>query len=127
MVKLIIILLFGVVDLLSQNLNINGYIADTTGTPLPGVNVTLIGTNLGTASDFNGRFSIKNLKPGKYSIEFSFIGYKTKTFIDLLLNEKSISINVILRQQLLESEQVITSASKYEQKIAVSSRKCSIN
>jgi iron complex outermembrane receptor protein len=118
MVKLIIILLFGVVDLLSQNLNINGYIADTSGTPLPGVNVTLIGTNLGTASDFNGRFSIKNLKPGKYSIEFSFIGYKTKTFIDLLLNEKSISINVILRQQLLESEQVITSASKYEQKIA---------
>jgi hypothetical protein len=64
--KLITIFVLCVVALLPQSLSINGYIADTTGTPLPGVNVTLIGTNLGTAADFNGRFSIKNLKPGVY-------------------------------------------------------------
>ncbi len=43
---------------------------------LPGVTVLIKGTSFGTASDANGKFIIKNIKPGEYAIEISYIGYK---------------------------------------------------
>jgi outer membrane receptor for ferrienterochelin and colicins len=91
---------------------------DSTGTSLPGVNVTLVGTSLGEATDANGRFSIKRLKPGMYSIAFSYIGYKTKVIRDQEVREKSVTLRVILQQQPIESDQVVTSASRYAQKIS---------
>lgn len=43
---------------------------------LPGVTVLIKGTSFGTATDANGKFQIKNIKPGEYAIEISYIGYK---------------------------------------------------
>ena len=37
---------------------ISGAITDETGSPLPGVNVLVVGTSNGTQSDFDGNFSI---------------------------------------------------------------------
>ena len=42
---------------------------------LIGVNVLLKGTSLGAVTDVNGKFVIKNVKPGEYSVEVSYIGY----------------------------------------------------
>jgi hypothetical protein len=44
---------------------------------LPGVTITLEGTNIGVAADINGHFLISNLKPGKYKIKASYISYNT--------------------------------------------------
>ena len=43
---------------------------------LIGVTVLVKGTSLGTATDGNGQFTIRGIKPGEYSIELSYIGYK---------------------------------------------------
>ena len=59
--------------------NINGKIIDKkTKEPLIGVNVLLNGGG-GTATDFNGDFSLKLNKSGdkKYNITFKYIGYKS--------------------------------------------------
>lgn len=45
------------------------------GTDLIGVSVIIKGTSLGAASDENGKFIIRNIKPGTYDIEVSYIGY----------------------------------------------------
>lgn len=42
---------------------------------LIGVNVLLKGTSLGAVTDVNGKFAIKNVKPGEYNVEISYIGY----------------------------------------------------
>ncbi len=47
---------------------------------LIGVSVLIKGTSFGAATDVNGKFSIKNIKPGEYSIEVTYIGY-TKVLI----------------------------------------------
>ena len=47
------------------------------GEPLPFANVIIKGTSFGTTSDMNGLYSLGNLKPGNYTIVFSFIGYET--------------------------------------------------
>ena len=73
-----LILLF----LLSQTIfagttgKISGIITDETGEPMPGVNVMIVGTTMGAASDINGEYFILNIPPGTYSIRATMVGYK---------------------------------------------------
>ena len=48
----------------------------TTGDSLPGVSVVIKGTTRGTSTDFDGKFSLPNVKSGDVVI-FSSIGYKS--------------------------------------------------
>jgi outer membrane receptor protein involved in Fe transport len=60
-----------------QKATITGVITDQrTGETLIGVNVLVKGTYYGAASDVNGRFTIRDVNPGQYTLELSFIGYK---------------------------------------------------
>ena len=62
----------------AQNSSIQGKIIDeTSGEPLIGASVIIVGTGLGAAADFDGNFLISNIKPGKYTIKASFISYRT--------------------------------------------------
>ncbi|WP_109434359.1 MULTISPECIES: TonB-dependent receptor [Aquimarina] len=45
--------------------------------PLPFANVLIKGTTKGTTTDFDGLYTIDNLEPGTYTVEFSFVGYET--------------------------------------------------
>ena len=45
---------------------------------IPVANIIIEGTNIGTTSDFDGKFEIKGLNAGTYNVQISFISYKTK-------------------------------------------------
>ncbi len=66
----------------AQNVgSISGKITDAkTGESLIGVNIILKGTYYGAATDINGNFRINNIQAGTYTIEVSYIGYKTVQF-----------------------------------------------
>ncbi|WP_201983461.1 SusC/RagA family TonB-linked outer membrane protein [Hymenobacter rubidus] len=55
---------------------VTGRVTDDKGEGLPGVTVLVKGTNLGTNTDMDGKFSI-NVPEGA-TLVFSFVGYKTK-------------------------------------------------
>jgi TonB-dependent starch-binding outer membrane protein SusC len=56
---------------------VNGTITGEENEPLPGVNIIVKGTSMGTTSDANGRYSIE--VPGENAVlVFSFIGYQTQ-------------------------------------------------
>ena len=56
---------------------IQGMVIDKiTGEKLPGVNVIIIGTAYGSATDKNGEYFILQVPPGEYTVKFSMIGYK---------------------------------------------------
>jgi len=58
--------------------NVVGQVVDqSTGEALTGVKVEILGTDEEAYTDFEGNFKMKNLKPGKYDINLSFISYKT--------------------------------------------------
>lgn len=64
--------------LASAQLTVEGVVTDEQGTPLPGANVVVRGTNYGTATDNRGNFSLVVPQPsGETRLEASFIGYKT--------------------------------------------------
>ena len=45
--------------------------------PLPGVTVLLKGTSNGTATDFDGNFTLSNI-PSDGVLQFSFVGFTTQ-------------------------------------------------
>lgn len=62
--------------------------------------VTIKNTNEKTVSDKNGNFEINNLKPGKYSISFSSLGYISQTKeIELHENEK-LNLTISLKENI---------------------------
>ncbi len=58
-------------------------IANDTGNPLIGVNIILVGTNLGSASDANGDYQIINIPSGTYDLKVMMIGYTTEILKDI--------------------------------------------
>ncbi len=55
---------------------INGIVKDTDGIALPGVSILVKGSTIGTATDFDGKFSI-NTKKGN-TLVISYLGFKTE-------------------------------------------------
>lgn len=59
---------------------IAGRVTDkSSGEPLIGVNIVVKGTHLGAATDADGFYFILQVPPGRYDVEFSYIGYHTLT------------------------------------------------
>src|ERR1700756_4250703 len=55
---------------------VSGTVKDETGAALPGVSVSIKGTNVGTQTDGNGHFKL-NASPGDVLV-FTYVGYNAK-------------------------------------------------
>ena len=58
---------------------VSGTVADESGQPLAGANVSVVGTSFGGASDENGTYYILAVPAGNYEIRADYIGYKSNT------------------------------------------------
>ena len=78
---------------------------------MPFANVLVKGTNKGVTTDFDGNYTII-VSPGKYSLIFSFVGYKTKeiTGVEVLKNDAK-EVNVYLSSSSVGLEEVVISVS----------------
>lgn len=59
----------------AQEKTISGTVTDNSGLPLPGVNILVKGTTVGTQSDFDGNYSIA--ASAGQTIVYSYVGFKT--------------------------------------------------
>jgi outer membrane receptor for ferrienterochelin and colicins len=101
----------------SQNFDISGTVTDTSGNALSDVNIVVIGQEIGAASNDEGKYSIQNIKPGNYQIEFSSIGYEPY-ITGIKITNRSLTINAVLLEKPVETNQVIVTAGKHEQEIS---------
>lgn len=81
---------------------VTGTITDTSKEVLPGANIVEKGTENGTSSDFDGKFTL-TVKDGAVLV-ISFAGYETK---EVTVNGKS-NLNIILSEGLHLDEVVVT-------------------
>jgi hypothetical protein len=66
---------------------LTGKITDAaTKEPLPFVNVLILGTNYGAATDIDGNYVILNIPPGKYNIKAQSVGYQPVISSDVTVN-----------------------------------------
>lgn len=77
--KFLLLLVFIPCSIFAQG-TLSGVVSDDLSGPLPGVNIKVQGTSNGTATDFDGLYSLSNLKKGD-KIDFSFMGFKTFTVV----------------------------------------------
>ena len=90
--------------LLAQN-TLKGVVLDgSSSQPLPGVNILVAGTTNGTTTDFDGNFTLTNIKKGD-KIVFSYIGFKDETVT--YENQTTVTITLQENQQELKDVVVI--------------------
>lgn len=95
---------------ISDKTVINGFVVDAkTGEPIPGVNVVLERTTVGTMTDKEGKYSIETKIPSS-KIVFSFIGYKTES--RSFYEGKVQTININLKLSSLSIDEVIVRPEK---------------
>ncbi|MFT3687353.1 MAG: SusC/RagA family TonB-linked outer membrane protein [Phycisphaerales bacterium] len=88
----------------AQDRVVTGVVKDNSGLPLPGVNVLVKGTNSGTQTDFDGKYSIKATPT--QTLVFNFVGMKKQEIV-----ASSATINVTMKDDSVElGEVVVTTA-----------------
>src|SRR5690554_5389260 len=107
-ISLLTVLLLGF--LMSSSLNaqqrtITGTITDENNLPLPGVNILVQNTSIGTQSDFDGNYSI-TANPGDV-ISFSYLGYLTQSNTVTAATNR---INIKMQIDESELEEVVITA-----------------
>ncbi|NNE46409.1 MAG: TonB-dependent receptor plug domain-containing protein [Rhodothermales bacterium] len=83
------------------------------GDPLIGVNVLIAGTMQGTVTDVNGDYIILNVRPGDYSLVYSYIGFKKQTVSGVRVSTgQTTRYDVRLTEQVFEGEEIIVQAER---------------
>ena len=97
---------------------ISGKITDKkNNAPLVGANIIIVQTQAGTSADEEGFFNLINVSPGKYSVRIMMIGYKSVTIEAVVVSvNRTTSLDIELKQSVIESQEVVIYASKLSRK-----------
>lgn len=106
---LIIILIFTISSASFAQGSIAGKVVDAvTGDPIIGANVLIKDSSIGAPTDLDGKFLIANVASGAYTLQVSFITYKTHTIPDVLVEDgKRLTINVSMSEDASELQEVV--------------------
>jgi len=81
---------------------VSGYVYDSEGSPIPGVNVVVEGTTFGTVTNLDGYYSI-NVPNDRNELIFSFIGF-TQEDVDISYKDNA---NVYMTEDVTRLEEVV--------------------
>ncbi|QCX40185.1 TonB-dependent receptor [Aureibaculum algae] len=92
---------------------VSGTVTDSNGDPVPGANIIVVGSTIGTATDFDGLYTLKVDQSPPFSIQASFLGLESVTAevtmatqtLDFMLNESN------------QLDEVVISASRTPERI----------
>lgn len=92
---------------------ISGRVLDKNKEPLVSVNVLLSGTKLGAATDLDGYYSIINVPPGSYEVQFRLAGFRNLSVKDVLVTtDNTTKIDQTLEESTIAMSEVVVTAKK---------------
>ena len=100
---------------------VSGVVKDAAGNALPFASIIIKGTTTGTATDLNGEYRLP-LKAGTYTFEASFLGYKKKEQVVVVVDKKNIIVNFSLELESIMGKEVTITGMMLGQKAAISSQ-----
>ncbi len=89
----------------AQQINIRGIVLDREGTPIPGVNIAVAGTTVGTATGAQGRFGLSLPRADSIVLFFSHINYK-KTSSILIYPDIPALLSIVMDDTLQVLQQI---------------------
>ena len=110
LITLIIVILFPAILSAQPSQTIRGVVTDKeTKTPLIGATVVLLHSDplKGTMTDKDGSFSLGKISLGRQSILVTYMGYKSVTFNDIILNSvKEVVIDVEMEENVIVGAEI---------------------
>ncbi|WNH11194.1 TonB-dependent receptor [Thalassobellus suaedae] len=85
-----------------QAIKISGTVKDNNNAPLPGVNILVKGSSIGTQTDFDGNYEIE-VQDENTILVFSFLGFLTQE----ITVSKSSTINIILKEDVAKLNEIV--------------------
>lgn len=93
---------------------VSGSVSDNQNmTGIPGVNVVIEGTNIGTVTDFDGNFVLNTGQAPPFNLVISYVGYSAQK-VSVTSSGQDINVSLSAGQNL---EEVVISASRRAQKV----------
>ena len=93
---------------------VSGSVSDNDNmTGIPGVNVVIEGTSVGTVTDFDGNFVLNSNQAPPFNLVISYVGYSAQT-VSVTSSGQDINVSLSAGQNL---EEVVISAGRREQKV----------
>ena len=117
---LVFILSFSITAMAQQlTQNIRGRVIDQQSeTPLPGVNVFIDGSSLGTTTDGEGYYLLEKVPVQRVTIGFSFIGYQPVTMQNIeLSSSKELVLNVPMLESTEQLAEVVVKANDKPERV----------
>lgn len=93
--------------------NISGNVVDESSVPVVGANVVVLGTSAGTATDFDGNFSLMVDAQPPFTVQISNIGYASQN-VEVTSSNQTLSVVLVEGSQL---DEVVISASRTPERI----------
>ncbi len=121
LINIIVFLFFSsTLNILSAQGIIVGEVIDSLTTKaLPGANVYIPGTSLGSATDLDGIFRITEIPAGMQTIEASYIGYRSNKIKILVTDDETARISIQLIPDIIEGETIEITAQALGQAAAI--------
>ncbi|MDN5200080.1 TonB-dependent receptor [Fulvivirgaceae bacterium BMA10] len=89
-------------DLVTEEKTITGRVTDKDGAELPGVNVLVKGSNVGTITDINGNYSL-NVPDDATTLVFSYVGYSN---MEVEIGS-SLTVDVVMEENVSTLSEVV--------------------
>src|SRR5690554_2002173 len=106
------LLLFSIFSL-AQTGSLKGTIISS-GQAVETASILIIGTNLYTKTDSNGKFELRNTPIGTQRISVSSVGYRTTTKTIVIEENQVLTIDLEIQQDLLDIEEVVITGTRSE-------------
>ncbi|MBC5837418.1 TonB-dependent receptor domain-containing protein [Flavobacterium muglaense] len=97
----------------AQN-SISGSVADSDGQPIIGANIKIVGEDIGSVTDIDGKFTLASSKKPPFTIEVTSIGFGSKKVSITSTNQK-VAVVLVEEQNLLN--EIVVSASRTPERV----------
>ncbi|WP_350202981.1 TonB-dependent receptor [Gracilimonas sp.] len=115
-------------NVLAQTGVIRGEVTDAeNGEALIGANVIVQGTDKGASTDIDGRYVVRNVPVGNYTLIFRYLGFGTKELEITVEEGETLELNMELSSTTIEGEEIQVTARQRGQSRALSEQRKSVN
>src|SRR6187200_1418312 len=104
-----LVLIFCLVSITAMSqVKLSGKVTGSDGKGIPSISVVVSNTSFGGATDGDGNYNFTaDLKPGTYTLQFSGVGFKSKSQPLTVGSESTYTSNISLEEDALKLDEVI--------------------
>jgi outer membrane receptor for ferrienterochelin and colicin len=99
---------------------IHGFVREkATREPILMGNVWIKGTTIGTTTNIKGYYVLPSLAPGKYQIMVRYIGFKTQSVEQTIINGDDITLDIYLEEESIALDEVVVAAEREKRELDI--------